>query len=124
MQSVHYARFTDPSKRRIFAGGTSTLRTLTSGRISPNYALVLLSPLAFELEEHKVLNIYLQFFKKYRRQVLNLAILLLGEGCNITIQDTKGTFAVPSTEFLRSPKGILFAPSEVLLTYKKLQPQA
>ena len=122
--SADYAGFIDPRTCRIFAGGTSGLRVLTIGRVSPNCALVPLGPVAFKLAEHEVLSASLCFVETYRRQVLNPAILPLAEGGILPIQDILGAYTDPETEFLRSRTGVLFAPYEVLFISGELRPLA
>ena len=122
VQSAHYTGFIDPRTRRIFAGGTSGLRVLMIGRVSPNCALVPLGPVAFKLAEREVLSASLCFVETYRRQVLNPAILPLTEGSILPIQDTLGAYSDPDTEFLHSRTGLLFAPYEILFISGTLRP--
>ena len=124
VQSAHYTGFIDPRTRRIFAGGTSGLRVLMIGRVSPNCALVPLGPVAFKLAEREVLSASLCFVETYRRQVLNPAILPLAEGGILPIQETSGAYPDPDTEFLRSRTGVLFPPYEVLFISGELRPLA
>ena len=124
VHSVHFAGVIDPRTRRIFGGGTSGLRVVMIGRVSPNCALAPLGPAAINTAEREVLGASLRFVETYRRSVLNPAISPLSAGGVLPVRDPTGATRDANTEFLRSCDDLLFAPHEVLFISGELQPWA
>ena len=122
--SIHFVGVIDSRTRRIFGGGTSGLRVVMIGRVSPNCALAPLGPAAINTAEREVLGASLRFLETYRRSVLNPAISPLSAGGVLPVRDPTGATRDDDTEFLRSRNDLLFAPHEVLFISGELQPWA